>query len=64
MINEPRENTSIHADLQVDGHAAFGIAAIVATSFCGCICMGMKYGYTFHLGAASITPPSSLLFIA
>ncbi len=59
MINELRENTSIHADLQVDRLAAFGIAAIAATSFCVCICMGMKYGYTFHLGTASIAPADS-----
>ena len=61
MVNELRKNTSINADLQVDGLAAFGIAAIVATSFCICIGMGMKYGYTFHFGVAAITPPTNLL---
>lgn len=59
MVNELRKNTSINADLQVDGLAAFGIAAIAATSFC--ICIGMKYGYTFHFGVASISPPTNLL---
>ena len=61
MVNELRKNTCINADLQVDGLAAFGIVAIAATSFCVCICMGMKHGYTFSLGAASITPATNLL---
>ena len=63
MVNELRKNTSINADLQVDGLAAFGIVAIAATSFCVCICMGMKHGYTFRFGAASssITPATNLL---
>lgn len=61
MVNELGKNTSINADLQVNGLATFGIVAIAATSFCVCICMGMKHGYTFRLGAASITPTTNLL---
>lgn len=44
MVNELRKNTSINADLQVNGLATVGIVAIAATSFCVCICMGMKHG--------------------
>ena len=33
MVNELRKKTSINAYLQVDGLAAFGIAAIAATMY-------------------------------
>lgn len=56
MVNELRKNTSINADLQADALVVLGIVAIAATSFCVCMHMGMKHGYTFRLGTASITP--------
>lgn len=50
MVNELRKKTSINAYLQVDGLAAFGIAAIAATMYITMIMGSSAYFGIYTLG--------------